>query len=142
MADSDLTPILLAQAWQITFLIIVVGGINRWLSRKRPHLAHALWLVVLVKCVTPPMWSSHSGVFCWLQPPREVAQQRSVVVEPTSRSWSELLNSSPNVDRSFAFDLSDHGVPESGDEAVEFLLGASEESLAELQPAGVNSVIG
>lgn len=30
----------------------------------------ALWLVVLAKCVTPPLWSSPSGVFCWLQPPR------------------------------------------------------------------------
>ena len=75
MADSDLNPILLAQAWQITLLIVVVAGINRWLSRKRPHLAHALWLVVLVKCVTPPMWSSPSGMFCWLQAPRVVEQE-------------------------------------------------------------------
>ena len=75
MADSDLIPILLAQAWQITLLIVSVAGINRWLSRKRPHLAHALWLVVLVKCVTPPMWSSPSGMFCWLQAPRVVEQE-------------------------------------------------------------------
>ena len=75
MADSDLIPILLAQAWQITLLIVVVAGINRWLSRKRPHLAHALWLVVLVKCVTPPLWSSPSGMFCWLQAPRVVEQE-------------------------------------------------------------------
>ena len=54
---------------------MAVAGINRWLSRKRPHLAHALWLVVLVKCVTPPIWSSPSGMFCWLQAPRVVEQE-------------------------------------------------------------------
>src|SRR4029450_4673300 len=38
-----------------------------FLLRRRPHLAYALWLVVLFKCVTPPFWSSPSGIFCWVQ---------------------------------------------------------------------------
>ena len=56
-----------AQAWQVTTLIVVVAMATRLVARNRPHLAHALWLVVLIKCVTPPVWSSSSGVFCWLQ---------------------------------------------------------------------------
>jgi beta-lactamase regulating signal transducer with metallopeptidase domain len=56
-----------AQLWQVTLLIAAVALLTRLFARNRPHLAHALWLVVLLKCVTPPLWSSPSGVFCWIQ---------------------------------------------------------------------------
>jgi hypothetical protein len=56
-----------AHCWQVTSLILVVGLIARTFGANRPHLASVLWLVVLLKCVTPPVWASPSGVFCWLQ---------------------------------------------------------------------------
>lgn len=56
-----------AHCWQVTLLILVVGLIARTFGPKRPHLASVLWLVVLLKCMTPPVWSSPSGVFCWLR---------------------------------------------------------------------------
>lgn len=59
-----------AQAWQLALLIVAVWILHYCFARQRPHLAMALWLVVLAKCVTPPLWSSPSGVFCWIQPPR------------------------------------------------------------------------
>ena len=52
---TEWMPVLMAQAWQVTLLIVLVAAINRWAGKSRPHLAHALWLVVLVKCVTPPV---------------------------------------------------------------------------------------
>ncbi|MEE8452051.1 MAG: hypothetical protein V3R99_09060, partial [Thermoguttaceae bacterium] len=55
------------QAWQVTALIVVVALATRLLARNRPHLAHILWLIVLIKCVTPPVFSSAGGVFCWIQ---------------------------------------------------------------------------
>lgn len=66
-AGDELARAAWAQAWQVTTLIVVVAVLTRFLARNRPHLAHALWLVVLLKCVTPPVWSSTSGVFCWMQ---------------------------------------------------------------------------
>lgn len=60
------------QTWQVTLLITAVCLATR-LLRIQPHLAHVLWVVVLLKCVTPPLWSSPSGVFSWLQ----VAAQRN-----------------------------------------------------------------
>src|SRR5262245_18837080 len=56
-----------AQCWQVTALIAVVGVLLRIVGRNRPHLASVLWLVVLVKCITPPIVSCPWGVFCWLQ---------------------------------------------------------------------------
>jgi len=68
-----------AQLWQVTMLIAVVALVTRLAARNRPYLAHALWLVVLVKCVTPPVFSSAGGVFCWMETaslhrPADVAQ--------------------------------------------------------------------
>lgn len=56
-----------SQAWQVTALILSVLLTTRVATRNRPHLAYMLWLVVLVKCVTPPVWSSPTGAFSWLQ---------------------------------------------------------------------------
>ena len=65
------------QTWQVTVLIVVVALLARLAAANRPQLAFALWLVVLIKCVTPPLWSSPSGAFCWLQPPRVGEETRS-----------------------------------------------------------------
>ncbi len=43
-----------AQLWQVTVLAIAVGVIVRLAARRRPHLAYLLWMLVVVKCVTPP----------------------------------------------------------------------------------------
>ncbi|MCP4589837.1 MAG: hypothetical protein GY842_03765, partial [bacterium] len=65
--DEGLARLAWTQAWQVTILILVVAVLTRLVARNRPHLAHVLWLVVLVKCVTPPVFCSTSGVFCWMQ---------------------------------------------------------------------------
>src|SRR6266850_4749231 len=56
-----------AQCWQVTALIAIVGVVLRFVGRNQPHLASVLWLVVFVKCITPPVVSCPWGVFCWLQ---------------------------------------------------------------------------
>ncbi len=56
------------QLWQVTLLIVAAVGFLRMVGRNRPHLAYGVWFVVALKCVTPPLWSSSGGVFCWLQP--------------------------------------------------------------------------
>ncbi len=67
--EHEWTRMLWAEAWQVTLLILAVAVLSRWVGRNHPHFAHALWVVVLLKAVTPPIWSSPSGVFSWLQSP-------------------------------------------------------------------------
>ncbi len=55
------------QTWQLALLVLVVWIIVRGFARNRPYLAHLLWLIVLIKCVSPPVWSTPAGLFCWLQ---------------------------------------------------------------------------
>lgn len=54
-----------SQLWQVTACIVAVGLITRTLARRRPHLSHLLWLLVLAKCLTPPLIPSRAGIFSW-----------------------------------------------------------------------------
>jgi beta-lactamase regulating signal transducer with metallopeptidase domain len=66
MNNSNALSILVTQTWQIALLAIVVWGVTRMLAKNRPHLAHALWLLVLIKTLTPPIWSSPTSPFSWI----------------------------------------------------------------------------
>ncbi len=67
-----------SQACQVTVLVALVLVTTRLFARNRPHLAYVLWLVVLIKCVTPPLWSSPSGAFTWLQTAMAAADTTAV----------------------------------------------------------------
>ena len=56
-----------SQFWQVTLLIPAAIFLARWLGRGRSHLAYGLLIVVLLKCVTPPLWSSRVGLFSWAE---------------------------------------------------------------------------
>ncbi len=63
----DLVHLAWTQVWQVSLLILIVGGLSHKISRKRPHLAFVLWTLVIVKCLMPPIWSSPTGLFSWVQ---------------------------------------------------------------------------
>jgi len=88
LPESELARVVLAQAWQVTLLIVFVAVVARYAARNRPHLAHVLWVVVLIKCLTPPLWSSPSGIFCWLQR----AETERAAVDVSAVSFAELAN--------------------------------------------------
>ncbi|MEX0642624.1 MAG: M56 family metallopeptidase [Pirellulales bacterium] len=68
---------------QIAAVTLAAGVAVFLFCRHRPHLAYAIWLVVLVKCLTPPIWSSPTGAFSWaLREPRSPPEAPTV---PTSR---------------------------------------------------------
>ncbi|MEQ9070349.1 MAG: hypothetical protein RLO18_26690, partial [Gimesia chilikensis] len=83
------------QVWQCTLLALIVWLICRVVRIRRAHLAYLLWLVVLLKFVTPPIWSSSSGLFCWLQNENAKDAQQSVAKQPiealTRTEWIRQL---------------------------------------------------
>ncbi len=56
-----------SQLWQVTLLIPAAVLLVRAGCRNRCHLAYALLVLVLVKCLVPPLWSSRTGVFSWAE---------------------------------------------------------------------------
>ena len=65
--NNDLLTLLLTQTWQIAALAIIVAVVVKLAARNRPHLAHALWILVLIKCMTPPLWGHSLGIFSQMQ---------------------------------------------------------------------------
>lgn len=57
------------QLWQLTALIALVGLVGRLIGRRAPAVMNCLWVVVFLKAVTPPLWSSPLGLFSWSQLP-------------------------------------------------------------------------
>ncbi len=47
---------------EVTVVILAIGGAALLIGRKRPHVAHALWIVVIVKCLLPPGTTSPFGL--------------------------------------------------------------------------------
>ncbi len=55
-----------SQLWQVTLVALVAGGAARLLGRHRPRLAYALWMLVVIKALVPPVISNPAGVFSWV----------------------------------------------------------------------------
>lgn len=71
---NELTPLFLAQCWQLTALIAITGLLGATVLKKRAHLMHVLWVLVIIKSLTIPVWSSPVGVFSWIQSHLNVAE--------------------------------------------------------------------
>ena len=61
------TSMLVTQTTQVTLLATLAWCVTRLFAKDRPHLAHAIWILVLVKCITPPVLSSPGSPFSWMQ---------------------------------------------------------------------------
>ena len=64
------------QLIQVTAVIVAAMLTSRLLGRRFPRVVYVVWLVVLIKCLTPPCWYSATGPFCWI-PSTVVAPERN-----------------------------------------------------------------
>ena len=86
--SNELLSILITQTWQVAILAAVVWLFVKLFAADRPHLAHALWLVVLIKCLTPPVFSSPTSAFSRLGPNRTIENQTANVVQQINKAKS------------------------------------------------------
>ena len=82
MMNSSFFSLLQIQVVQVGMLVLLVGLITRFLRNRYPHIAYALWLVVFVKCLTPPVMSTPFGLFAWQSSP--MTESTLVATEPTN----------------------------------------------------------
>ncbi len=52
---TQITNYLLTQSWQIAILVAVIAAVNLALKNKSAHIRYLLWLIVLAKCLVPPL---------------------------------------------------------------------------------------
>ncbi len=99
--ESELIWVIWQQTWQITAVILLVALLLMRFGKHRPHLAYVLWLVVIAKCLTPPIWTSPAGVFCWVQPRRHQQPTPAAVVDPPEVTYrfQPRVSGSTDVER-------------------------------------------
>jgi beta-lactamase regulating signal transducer with metallopeptidase domain/Leucine-rich repeat (LRR) protein len=52
---TQITNYLLTQSWQIAVLAVVIAAISLALKNRSAHIRYLLWLIVLAKCLAPPL---------------------------------------------------------------------------------------
>lgn len=64
---NEVLNLLWNQLWQVTLVAVLVSLVSVLLRARRwhPSIANSLWLLVLAKALTPPLWASPTGVFSW-----------------------------------------------------------------------------
>ncbi|HUB25987.1 MAG TPA: M56 family metallopeptidase, partial [Tepidisphaeraceae bacterium] len=73
MSADEIFKLGVAQLAQVSLAIVAVSLLTRIFCRRRPHLAYVFWILVLIKSLMPPIWSSPLGVFSWARPARSTA---------------------------------------------------------------------
>ena len=73
---NSVTTYLFAQSWQIGLLALIVGLISFALKNRSAHIRYLLWLIVLAKCLIPPVYSVSVPVL----PDRPSIEKMSVLV--------------------------------------------------------------
>lgn len=105
MTQDQILLLLLNQAWQIALLWLMVTFAFHRFAKSRPHLGHVFCILLLIKFLIPPIWSSPVSVFSWLASAVEQtsisslwdnsASDTSVAASPSSsnNAQSGLVNS-------------------------------------------------
>jgi beta-lactamase regulating signal transducer with metallopeptidase domain/5-hydroxyisourate hydrolase-like protein (transthyretin family) len=79
---NQITNYLLTQSWQIAVLIAVIAAVNLALKNKSAHVRYLLWLIVLAKCLMPPLFTVPVAVLPQPAPPVPVETVVTLPAEP------------------------------------------------------------
>ncbi len=115
-----------SQFWQVTCLVVIVAMLSRKVFRNRPHLSYLLWMLVVVKCLTPPIWSSPLGMFSFWES-SELSWRDKLPNQEQSRLSTESLQGEMETEENAkpVFQSSLHDGPQiaRSDYAIESLSG-------------------
>jgi len=81
---------LLAQSWQVAILAMIVGLISFALRNRSAHIRYLLWLIVLAKCLVPPLLTVPVAILPG-QPPAPFVGGFSLPEEPFAPETSTLV---------------------------------------------------
>jgi len=54
---TQITNYLLTQSWQIAVLVAVIAAVTLAVKNRSAHIRYLLWLIVLAKCLVPPLFT-------------------------------------------------------------------------------------
>ena len=99
MLGHDVFGLLIAQTWQVAVVAVLAWIAVRILATDRPHLAHAIWALVLIKCMVPPVMSSPISPFSWIE--ARSSQTRSSQTQLSQTQLSQTQSSQTQLAAKF-----------------------------------------
>ena len=85
---NEIINYLLTQSWQIAILVAVIATVNFALKNKSAHVRYLLWLIVLAKCMVPPLATMPLAVLPEEKPVMALEPVDLAVAEPVVKSSS------------------------------------------------------
>jgi beta-lactamase regulating signal transducer with metallopeptidase domain/6-phosphogluconolactonase (cycloisomerase 2 family) len=90
LTTSEIVGTIWTHTWQITILLLLVWGVAK-LVRKRPQISYLVCMVIVLKCVLPPFWSSPTSIFSWMQFERVVSSEEIPDEDPDRYVFTPML---------------------------------------------------
>lgn len=99
---NEIATLFWSQFWQVSALIVLATLLGATILKRRPHLMHVIWVLVFIKCLTVPIWSSPVGLFSRLQQTSESASEETLIIaalgSQNTRAAAEFFaDSNPSV---------------------------------------------
>lgn len=69
------------QFWQIAVVVLLAIVFSLSVGKHRVHLSYLMWMLVLVKALTPPIWNSPTSLFFWSTTPEVVATSSETQID-------------------------------------------------------------
>ncbi len=83
------------QFWQLTLIVGLIALLVKFVGRKHPHLAYALWMVALLKCLMPPLGDFSGTLWSWIPTPAVRFDHGVGTVPKGTRPEEDLAASGP-----------------------------------------------
>ena len=81
MLNSSVANLVLMQIWQVAVAVVIAWSLGRLFARHRPYFAFGIWLIVAVKCITPPIWGHPLSISNQFPMPWLLPETRPATVE-------------------------------------------------------------
>jgi len=97
---TQITNYLLTQSWQIAVLVAVITTVSFLLKNRSAHIRYLLWLIVLAKCLVPPLFAVPLAVLPWEEPvllPSPALRQIEMATPEPTTSQPELITAPVTV---------------------------------------------
>lgn len=87
---DQMLPFVWTHIWQLALVSGLVWIVALIARKRHPHMVYLLWMLVLLKAVTPPIWLSPTAVFGKLNTPLET-DSRGETIETVSELSGEPI---------------------------------------------------
>jgi len=87
---TQITSYILTQSWQIALLVVLIAAASLALKSKSAHVRYLLWLIVLAKCLVPPVLTIPLAVLPHEKPAMVLQTMDTSASEPSTLSSAKM----------------------------------------------------